>query len=82
MKSIFLVSRRSLLPLTAFAPRVNSARSISRNYEVKSRATRDGARPEQPGTTGHLRHRYYSQIRVKYYTFGKNGTQYYEQYRC
>ena len=55
MKSIFLVSRSSLLPLTAFAPRVNSARSISRNYEVKSRATRDGARSEQPGTTGHNR---------------------------
>jgi len=45
------VSRRSLLPLTAFAPLVNSARSISRNSEVKSReTTRDPSNPSTPGT--------------------------------
>jgi hypothetical protein len=43
-----LISRRSLLPLTAFAPRVHSARSISRIDELNSRAT--GAHPGTPGT--------------------------------
>jgi len=34
------------------------------------------AQPEHP------RHRYFSQIRVQYYTFGKNGTRYRERYGC
>ena len=58
MKSIFLVSRRSLLPLTAFAPRVNSARSslaIMKSNHAQRETARDPSNRAQPGTTGHNR---------------------------
>ena len=54
MKSILssLVSRRSLLPLTAFAPLVNSARSSLAMMKSKLGSEREKVCAKHPGTSG------------------------------
>jgi len=52
MNSIFLVSRRSLLSLTAFAPLVNSARSSLAMMKSKLGSERAKYAGDDPGTSG------------------------------